>query len=107
MDRNNVTCLTERQREILALVDLAGRAMALREVLAALGLQTNKRQLREDLATLRAQGLVTYLRGVVGDRAGNASETVGWPNLGVSLFRTDSSLCPKVFDIRGSGSLAP
>lgn len=62
----SVTGLTERQREILALIDRAGRAMALREVLAALGPQTNRRQLREDLATPRAQGSVAHLWGAVG-----------------------------------------
>ena len=34
-----VTLLTERQREILALIDQADRAMALREILAELGPQ--------------------------------------------------------------------
>ena len=51
--------LPERQREILAVIDQAGRAMALREIHAELGPQTTKRRLREDLATLRACGLVT------------------------------------------------
>ena len=59
MDRIKVTLLTERQREILALIDQSGRAMALREILAELGPQTNKRRLREDLATLKARGLIT------------------------------------------------
>ena len=59
MDRVKVTLLTERQREILALIDQAGRAMALREILAELGPQTNKRRLREDLATLKDGGLIT------------------------------------------------
>ena len=59
MDRDKLTLLTERQRKILALIDQAGRAMALREILAELGSQTSKRRLREDLATLKARGLVT------------------------------------------------
>ena len=52
MNRNKVTLLTERQREVLALIDQVGRAMALCEILAELGSQINKRGLREDLATL-------------------------------------------------------
>ena len=56
--RVNLTLLTEQQQEVLALIDQAGRAMALREIRAELGPQTNKRRLREDLATLRARGLV-------------------------------------------------
>ena len=59
MDPVKVTLLTERQREILALIDQADRAMALREILAELGPQINKRRLREDLATLKARGLIT------------------------------------------------
>ena len=57
-NRVNLTLLTVRQQEILALIDQTGHAMALREIRAELGPQTNKRRLREDLATLRARGLV-------------------------------------------------
>ena len=59
MSRNKMTRLTERQQEILALIDHAGRSMAQSKILAVLGPQTNKRQLHEDLAMLKAQGLVT------------------------------------------------
>ena len=59
MNRNKVTLLTERQREVIALIDQVGRAMALREILAELGSQINKRGLREDLATLEARSLIT------------------------------------------------
>ena len=34
MNRNKVTLLTERQREVLALIDQVGRATALCEILA-------------------------------------------------------------------------
>ena len=57
--RMGIVRLPERQQEILALIDQAGRAMALREIHAELGPQTNKRRLREDLAALKALGLVT------------------------------------------------
>ena len=54
--------LTERQQAILALLDQADRALALREIRPLLEPQTDDRQLREDLATLKAKGLV-ILRG--------------------------------------------
>lgn len=51
--------LTERQREIIALINRMGRGMAVSEIHAELGEQTGKRRLRQDLVTLRSQGLVT------------------------------------------------
>ena len=78
MNRNKVTLLTERQREVLALVDQVGRAMALREILAELGSQINKRGLREDLATLEARSLVTptgHGRGARWKRSAPRKET--------------------------------
>jgi len=51
--------VTERQRDILALLDQAGGILALREIRAGLRSQASERQVREDLATLRTLGLAT------------------------------------------------
>ena len=58
VDHPEVT-VTTQQWKILALIDRAGRAMALREILSELGPQTKKRRLREDLAILKDRGLIT------------------------------------------------
>ena len=50
--------LTERQQMILALLDQAGRGLALREIHAQLKPQATLRQVREDLAILRTFTLV-------------------------------------------------
>ncbi|MCY3774705.1 MAG: hypothetical protein OXH11_01855 [Candidatus Aminicenantes bacterium] len=59
IDHLEVTVVTKQQRKILALIDRAGRAMALREILSELGPQAKKRRLREDLAILKDRGLIT------------------------------------------------
>ena len=50
--------LTERQQATLALLDQAGRGLALREIYAQLKPLASERQVREDLAILRTLGLV-------------------------------------------------
>ncbi|HZN40780.1 MAG TPA: ATP-binding protein [Planctomycetota bacterium] len=49
--------VTERQREILALVAQTGTGVPLREILDQLGSKASERQVREDLAILRTLGL--------------------------------------------------
>ena len=50
--------LTERQQATLALLDQAGRGLALREIYAQLKPLASERQVREDLSILRTLGLV-------------------------------------------------
>ncbi len=49
--------VSERQREILILLDASSSGLALREIHQQLGMDSGERQVREDLATLRSLGL--------------------------------------------------
>ncbi len=49
--------LTERQQAILALLDQAGRGLALREIITHLNSQATRRQIQDDLAFLRTLDL--------------------------------------------------
>ena len=50
--------LSERRQALLALLDHAGRSLALREIRGRLWPQATERQLRRDLAFLKAKGLI-------------------------------------------------
>lgn len=50
--------ISERQQAVLALLNQAGRGLALHEIHAHLMPQASKRQVREDLVTLRTLDLV-------------------------------------------------